>query len=266
MTTDLERSTDPADPAPSTERPSKRSTTRTAAPSDATAATGSPRAGSSSKASTASKATTRRSGPAASRAAIAAERPASTPRAARLPWVLALLGLVGTLGFGLAWQRADGRTAPAGTSDGPAAEMLAGAEGFATALTTFDGATIDRDFDGLIDRAAGDFRSQADGFFSSEVRAQLKEAQASSRGEVRSAFVQSQDGDRGSVFVVVDQTIANNLSPTPKADTLRMELGMVLDDGTWKVQRVDVLTAPAGGTTGAVPDGAAAEPPATGGG
>jgi hypothetical protein len=67
---------------------------------------------------------------------------------------------------------------------------------------------------------------------------------------VRSAFVQTVDGDRGTVFVVVDQTIANNQSPQPQADTLRMELGLIRKGESWLVERVAVLTAPSGGSTG----------------
>lgn len=171
-------------------------------------------------------------------------------RSPRLPWVLAVIGLFGTLVFGLAWFNGRDAASSGGTAaQGEAAELLRSARGFAEDLTNFDGATIDRDFDRITAQATGDFRSQADQFFSSDVRSQLKKAQASSRGEIRSAYVQTVDGDRGTVFVVVDQTIANNASPEPQADTLRMELGLVQRDGTWKVERVSVLTAPSGGST-----------------
>lgn len=180
----------------------------------------------------------------------------------RLPWILAVLGLVGTLGFGLAWLGARDGGSAGSAQDGQAAQVLRSARAFSEDLTNFDGATIDRDFDAITDRATGEFRSQADQFFSSEVRSQLKKAQASSRGEVRSAYVQTVDGDRGTVFVVVDQTIANNASPQPQADTLRMELGLIRKGGTWKVERVSVLTAPSGGTTDG---GDASGSPVTGG-
>lgn len=174
-----------------------------------------------------------------------------------LPWILAIIGLVGTVGFGLAWRAesssSDGATAA--SQVGVDSEMAQAARGFAESLTNFDGATIDRDFDRITARSAGEFRSQADQFFSTEVRAELKEAQASSRGEIRSAYVQTDEGDRGTVFVVVDQTIANNRSPQPQSDTLRMELGMVRRDGEWKVERVAVLTAPSGASTLAPAEG-----------
>ncbi len=184
--------------------------------------------------------------------AASAARVPRSPRGAtgtRLPWLLALVGLIGTVGFAIAWQRADGGTTTTVAGEGATAPMLGRAREFSEALTNFDGATIDRDFDRIVALSTGEFRTQVDGFFSSEVRQQLKEAQASSRGEVRSAFVQSFDADRGSVFVVADQTIANNQSPQPQADTLRMELGLALVDGAWRVERVEVLTAPSGGAT-----------------
>ncbi|MFN8019205.1 MAG: hypothetical protein U0P45_13940 [Acidimicrobiales bacterium] len=173
----------------------------------------------------------------------------SAARGTRLPWTLAAVGLLGTLAFGLAWASARDGAQATSTGTASSAAMLRAAKGFSKDLTNFDGATIDRDFDRITAHATGEFRRQADQFFSTKVRTQLKEAQASSRGEVRSAFVQTMDGDRGTVFVVVDQTIANNRSPQPQADTLRMELSLVRGGSSWKVERVSVLTAPSGGAT-----------------
>jgi Mce-associated membrane protein len=165
---------------------------------------------------------------------------------------VAAVGAALTLLFGILWLAGRGDDgAPAGTAQsGSTAEMLTAAKSFSLALTNFDGATVDRDFQKITAMATGEFRSQADQFFSTEIRTKLKAAQAASRGEVRSAFVQTADGDRGTVFVVVDQTIANNQSPQPQADTLRMELGLVRKGDRWLVERVSVLTAPAGSTAG----------------
>jgi plasmid stabilization system protein ParE len=160
--------------------------------------------------------------------------------------VLAVLGILGTIGFGLAWRAADSR---ATTEDGLAPEVVdmrtAGRE-FAIALTNFDAGTIDADFDRIVDFATGDFEEEADRFYDEEIRTQLREAQATSRSEIRDIYVQSFSGDTGVVFFTADQTIANNLSPQPITDTLRVELGMVQVDGEWKVRTVEVLDAPAG--------------------
>ncbi|MCU1355263.1 MAG: hypothetical protein JWM89_681 [Acidimicrobiales bacterium] len=203
---------------------------------------------------------------AAAQATTSAREPSSAPpeqparpipaptsnRRTRLPWVLAVVGLVGTLGFATAWAsaRGDARTGSTATAQtGDAKEIRDAASKFSVALTNFDGATIDRDFDRIMALSTGGFQDQADQFFSSKTRKALKEAQASSRGEVRGDFVQAVSGDRATAFVVVDQTIANNQSPQPKADTLRMELTLAASGGAWKVSRVNVLQAPADGST-----------------
>jgi Mce-associated membrane protein len=160
--------------------------------------------------------------------------------------VLAVLGVIGTIGFALAWRAADSRAA---TEDGlaPAAvEMRTAGREFAIALTNFDAATIDADFDRILDFATGDFAEEAEGFYDEEIRTGLRDAQATSRSEIRDIYVQSFGKDRGVVFFVADQTVANNLSPQPTTDTLRVELSMVRTGGEWKVGGVEVLDAPAG--------------------
>ncbi|HEX9991854.1 MAG TPA: hypothetical protein VGB14_02900 [Acidimicrobiales bacterium] len=151
--------------------------------------------------------------------------------------VVAALGLVGTAGFAWAWngERAD---------DAARAGMASTARDFLVALTNFDGATVDRDFDAIVGYATGDFAAEADRFFGSDVRAALKEVQAASRGEIRSLYVQDFTGDRGRVFAVVDQTIANNRFPAPQADELRLDLGLQRSGGSWMVYDVKVLQAP----------------------
>ncbi|HYI60749.1 MAG TPA: hypothetical protein VEW93_02975, partial [Acidimicrobiales bacterium] len=187
-----------------------------------------------------------------------------TPSAGTVWKVLAVLGVLGTIGFGLAWRSADARAV---TEDGLAPEVVAmrdaGRE-FAIALTNFDAGTIDADFDRIVDFATGDFAEEADRFYDEEIRSQLREAQATSRSEIRDIYVQSFSGDTGVVFFTADQTIANNLSPQPITDTLRVELGMVEVEGEWKVRTVEVLDAPAGSQLDAsnLEDGAEADPAA----
>jgi Mce-associated membrane protein len=171
-------------------------------------------------------------------------------RRRRLPWLIAAVAVVVAVICAIGWASAGGGSA--GSADDSAAETAAvrrAATSFSEVLTNFDGATIDRDFDKLIALSTGDFQDQADQFFSTKTRHALKEAQASSRGEVRNAFVQSLSGSRASVFVVVDQTIANNKSPEPQADTVRMELALRSTSEGWRVARVNVLQAPAGAAT-----------------
>ena len=153
--------------------------------------------------------------------------------------VLAIAGLAGTLFFGFQWNQER-------TADNAQASMETTASDFLVALFDFDGRTIDEDFDNILSYATGDFADQAEAQFADDdTRAALREVQASSRVEVRDLFVQSFDGDRGRVFAVVDQTIANNQFPEPRSDQVRLELGLRKVDGEWKVATVDVLEAPA---------------------
>jgi hypothetical protein len=156
------------------------------------------------------------------------------------------LGPLGTIGFGLAWRSADSRAV---TEDGLApavVDMRTAGREFAIALTNFDASTIDADFDRIVDFATGDFAEEADRFYDEEIRSQLRDAQATSRSEIRDIYVQSFSGDTGVVFFTADQTVANNLSPQPITDTLRVELGMIRVEGAWKVRTVEVLDAPPG--------------------
>jgi Mce-associated membrane protein len=166
------------------------------------------------------------------------------PSAATVWKVLAVLGVLGTIGFGLAWRGAEGRAAGRDGLAPEVVEMRGAAREFAIALTNFDAATIDADFDRIVDSATGDFAEEADRFYDEEIRSQLRDAQATSRSEVRDLYVQSFDGDTGTAFAVVDQSVANNRSPQPVTDTLRIELGMARVDGGWKVRTVEVLDAP----------------------
>lgn len=153
--------------------------------------------------------------------------------------ILAIVGLAGTLFFGFQWNQER-------TADNAEASIKTTASDFLVALFDFDGRTIDEDFDNILSYATGDFADQADAQFADDdTRAALREVQASSRVEVRDLFVQSFHGDRGRVFAVVDQTIANNQFPEPRSDQVRLELGLRKVDGEWKIATVDVLEAPA---------------------
>jgi hypothetical protein len=165
--------------------------------------------------------------------------------------VVAVLGVLGTIAFGLAWRAASGDAVTADGLSPDVVEMRTAGREFAIALTNFDAATIDADFDRIVDSATGDFAEEADRFYDEDIRTQLRDAQATSRSEIRDIYVQSFAGDSGRIFFVADQTVANNLSPQPITDVLRVELGMALVDGEWKVRTVVVLDAPPGTQLGA---------------
>jgi hypothetical protein len=178
-----------------------------------------------------------------------AAAPVSRPEAARrggarrrvgvvVLGALAVLGLAGTVGFGLAWaglhSRLSGET-----------QARSAARSFVVDLTNFDAKTVDADFRAITSMATGPFSSQAQKFFNSAIRQDLQRALASSRGQIRSMYVQSYGTGQATVYAVVDQLYVNDKITTPQTDVLRLVVTMSQVAGRWKVADVTVLQGPA---------------------
>lgn len=164
-------------------------------------------------------------------------------RGARRRWVsvvlacLAVLGIAGTVGFGLAWANLQSRASGE-------AQASRAARSFFVDLTNFDAKTVDADFRTITSMATGPFASQAQRFFNSSIRQELEKALASSRGQVRALYVQSYGTGRATVYGVVDQLYANDKLSSPQTDVLRIVLSMAEVSGRWKVADVTVLQGP----------------------
>ena len=156
--------------------------------------------------------------------------------------VVAVLGVAGTVGFGVAWA---GQRNQAGGE----AQARTSAKTFLVALTNFDAKTVDADFSAITTMATGTFAGQATKFFNSSIRQQLENALASSRGQIRSLYVQTYRGTQASVYAVVDQLYVNNKISSPQSDVLRIVVNLTQVGGTWKVSDVTVLTGPSLGST-----------------
>ena len=72
-------------------------------------------------------------------------------------------------------------------------------------------------------------------------REDLAANQASERADDVDVFVQSIEGDDARVFGVVQLRAANASLPTPRADTVRVDVGMTMVDGEWKVYDFNVF-------------------------
>src|SRR5437773_4339702 len=138
------------------------------------------------------------------------------------------------------WRQAAGQ----GGVDAERVDVEKTATDLLTALTNFKGATIDQDVGEIRRFAVGDFAGQVNQFFGRSARAALRKAKAESVGHVRSVFVESIAGDQAEVFAVVSETITNASTTAPKAQTLRIDLGMIDTSSGWKVSRVDILQSP----------------------
>lgn len=156
--------------------------------------------------------------------------------------VVAVLGLAGTIGFGAAWagQRAQQQGE---------AEARQTARTFLVALTNFDAKSVDKDFAAITDMATGTFAGQADKFFNSSIRQELETALASSRGQIRSLYVQTYGGSQATVYAVIDQLYVNNKISSPQSDVLRVVVNLAQRPAGWKVSDVTVLTGPSLGSS-----------------
>lgn len=126
-------------------------------------------------------------------------------------------------------------------------EALLVAREFLNSFVNFDAETIDADFDRIISYATGEFQQEVDSFNDPKVRKGMRDREVHSRGEIVKIYVQGIEKGQARIFAVVDQTIQNN-EPRITNDELRVELGLVNDDGVWKV--FDVALLQAGGTAG----------------
>lgn len=156
--------------------------------------------------------------------------------------VVAVLGVAGTIGFGLAWGNLQ-------SQQNGEAQARAAANTFLVALTNFDAKSVDADFSSITNMAAGQFATQAKSFFNSAIRQELENALASSRGQVRALYVQSYGGGQATVYAVVDQLYANNKISSPQSDVLRVVVDLADRPSGWKVDDVTVLEGPSLGSS-----------------
>jgi hypothetical protein len=157
-----------------------------------------------------------------------------------VPWTLFAIAATAAILFGLLWLQ-DSR------EEDELDEVRATAQRFALALTNFSADSIDEDVEKIKSFAAGTFAEEVDTFFGPEAVDAIKEADASSTGEVNGLFVQDHGDGRASVFAVVNETIQNTVLDDPQSDILRLEMGLTKADGEWKIDRVDIFQAPGSG-------------------
>jgi hypothetical protein len=124
------------------------------------------------------------------------------------------------------------------------------ARDFLSSLTNFQASTIDRDVARIRSFAVGDFADQVKMFFDAQAVATIKNAKAKSSGKVQSVFVESMSGGTASVFGLVEETVTNSSQPSPRAETLRIEVQMIDTKDGWKVARVNILQSPSGSPLG----------------
>jgi hypothetical protein len=157
-----------------------------------------------------------------------------TRRSFRIVSVLAIVGLLGTLVFGILYA-----TKSSGSGQNPA--VTSAAQSFLDDFFNFNAKSVDTDFSAITNMATGQFSTQAKQFFNSSIRTELEQALAESRGQIRALYVQSETPTTATVYAVIDQTYVNNKITTPQADVVRLVVNLENVGGTWKISNVTVL-------------------------
>jgi hypothetical protein len=167
----------------------------------------------------------------------------ATGRRARRRWTLpvatavAVLGVAGTIGFGVAWHNLDSKQ-----NDVSAAQKQA--QNYIIALTNFDPKGLDNEINKIQSYATGNFKTSITQFFSNDVRKTLLSSNAASRGQVRAIYPQSNKGGHVTFFAVVDDTIANNKLSASASDEINMTVDMVKTSQGWRVANNTFLQSP----------------------
>ncbi len=156
-----------------------------------------------------------------------------------VPWSLFVLASAGAVTLGSLWQQEV-------AEDRQVDEVTDAATSFVHALTNFSSETIDADAARIKAFAVGEFSEEAETFFGERAVAAIREAQATSVGEIESLFLQSVRDEQASVFAVVSEAVSNAGVTEPRTETLRLEVGLIKTPSGWKVNRVDVFQSPGG--------------------
>ena len=120
------------------------------------------------------------------------------------------------------------------------AQALRAAQSFATALTTYDYRTLDRDFAAVRKRTTASFTTEYDkaGSGLAEV---IKKYHATSSGTVVASGVSEISPQRAVVLLFVDQKVSNTQLAQPRVDRNRMRLVLVHRNGQWLVSSVQLM-------------------------
>jgi Mce-associated membrane protein len=116
---------------------------------------------------------------------------------------------------------------------------LATARAYAVTVTSYDYQHLDRNFADVLDGATGEFKDQYAGA-SKTLRELITQVQATARGTVVDAGVESASTDRVVVVLFVDQAITNSATPQPRRDRNRVVMTLTARDGRWLVSRLEL--------------------------
>jgi len=158
----------------------------------------------------------------------------------RRPWLLVVLGLlvVGlVVALLLLWQRERDASAQAGLQEAEKDATSAASE-IAVAMTSYDHRTVDDDFAWVQEDGTAAFQETYEES-TEPIRELVVKTEAHAEGTVTEASGTADDPTHVTVMLFVDQALRH---PGSKAevDSSRVVMHMVLQDGTWLVDDVEL--------------------------
>lgn len=156
-------------------------------------------------------------------------------RSRTLAWTVALLAIAAAVVFSA--QARDLRA-----QETARAEALQAGEIAALQLTTFTGAGIDEWVEQTRTLATGKFAQDLSQQYDQQLRADLREFDVQSVGEMINSFVQDMDGDEALVFAVLRQTTRYPTFDQTVEDEVRFEVSLQRDQGKWLVSDAKLLS------------------------
>lgn len=152
-----------------------------------------------------------------------------------LAWGVAMLAAAAAVFFAL--QASELRSQQAARS-----EALQAGEIAALQLTTFSGATIDEWVEQTRTIATGTFAEELAQRYDQQLRADLREFDVESVGEIINSFVQRLEGDEALIFAVLRQTTRYPTFDQTVEDEVRFEITLRREAGEWLVSDAKLLS------------------------
>ena len=112
-----------------------------------------------------------------------------------------------------------------------------------TSIVNYDPDTVEENQDELLGLATGAFRADYEDLLSGGLGAALEETETRSEGEiVDGPEVAFTSATRGTAVARLVQDISSLTESGDRRVLLVMRLGLVLEDGTWKADRLEILS------------------------
>lgn len=128
----------------------------------------------------------------------------------------------------------------ANSLDSARASALVAAKTFSVELSTYDYHHLDQDFSVVVDHSTGKFKSDF-AKASKDLEPLITKYEATSTGTVSAAGISDATTNQATVIVFVDQTVKNSNATQPRIDRNRLRLTLTNVNGTWLVDRVEIL-------------------------